>query len=123
MVISGFFLNQVLAAHAGIHLGSEGWFWWFLILLAVLTVIALLDIRISTRTQLVIGAASVAAILLLLFIVLAKGGDSGVTFVPLTRVGCQAFTACSWESCWHSLDSSDSKRRRRSARRRPTPCG
>jgi amino acid transporter len=82
MVISGFFLNQVMAAHAHIDFGSDGWFWWFLILMAALTVIALLDVRISTRTQLVIGVASVAAITLLLVIVLAKGGDAGVTFKP-----------------------------------------
>ena len=77
MVISGFFLNEVLDAHAGIHLGSDGWLWCFLALLVVLTALALADIRISTRTQLVIGVASVAPILLLLVIVLAKGGDAG----------------------------------------------
>ena len=82
MIISGFFLNQVMDAHVGIHFGSDGWFWWFLILMALLTAIALLDIRISTRTQLVIGVASVAAIVLLLVIVLAKGGDAGVTLTP-----------------------------------------
>jgi amino acid transporter len=82
MVISGFFLNEVLDAHAGIHLGSEGWFWWTLILLAILAAIIFLDIRISTRIQLVISVASVVVILLLLFIVLGKGGDSGVTLAP-----------------------------------------
>jgi len=82
MIISGFFMNEVLDAHAGIHLGAEGWFWWTLILLALLAVIALLDIRISTRTQLVIGVGSVAAIVLLLIIILAKGGDDGVTLTP-----------------------------------------
>ncbi len=83
MVISGFFLNQVLATHAGVNLGGDGWFSCFLALLAVLTALTLLDIRISTRTQLVIGVASVAAIVLLLVIVLVKGGDSGVTLEPL----------------------------------------
>jgi len=82
MVISGFFLNEVLDAHAGVHLGSDGWFMCFVVLFAALTAVALLDIRISIRTQLVIGLASVAPILLLLVIVLAKGGDSGVTLVP-----------------------------------------
>ncbi len=82
MVISGFFLNEVLDAHAGIHLGSDGWLWCFLALLVVLTALALADIRISTRTQLVIGVASVAPILLLLLIVLVKGGDAGVTLAP-----------------------------------------
>jgi amino acid transporter len=82
MIISGFFMNQVMADHVGIHLGGDGWFWWFLILMAALTGIALLDVRISTRTQLVIGVGSVLAIVLLLIIVLAKGGDDGVTFKP-----------------------------------------
>ncbi len=82
MVISGFFLNEVLDAHAGIHLGSDGWLWCFLALLVVLTALALADIRISTRTQLVIGVASVVPILLLMVIVLAKGGDAGVTLAP-----------------------------------------
>jgi amino acid transporter len=82
MVISGFFLNQVLDAHAGIHLGSEGWLWCFLFLLVVLSALALADIRISTRTQLIIGVASVAPILLLLVVILAKGGDAGVTLAP-----------------------------------------
>ena len=44
MIISGFFLNQVMDAHVGIHFGSDGWFWWFLILMALLTAIALRDI-------------------------------------------------------------------------------
>lgn len=82
MVISGFFMNEVLDQHAGIHLGGEGWFWWFLILLAALAAISFLDIRISTRTQLVIGVASTAAIVLLLLIVLGKGGDDGITLAP-----------------------------------------
>jgi amino acid transporter len=79
MVISGFFVNEVLAAHASTDIG---WFPWFLILLAALAVLAFADVRISTRTQLVIGVASVAPIVLLLIIVLAKGGDSGITLEP-----------------------------------------
>jgi amino acid transporter len=79
MVIAGFFMNEVLAAHASFDLG---WFPWFLILTALLAVFVLADVRISTRTQLVIGVASVAPIVLLLVIVLAKGGDSGVTLAP-----------------------------------------
>src|SRR4051794_14814118 len=79
MVISGFFMNEVLAAHASFDLG---WYPWFVILLAALAALALLDVRISTRTQLVIGVASVAPIVLLLLIILAKGGDSGVTLGP-----------------------------------------
>jgi amino acid transporter len=79
MVISGFFMNEVFAAHASFDLG---WFPWFLILLGALAVLAFVDVRISLRTQLVIGLASVAPILLLLLIVLAKGGDAGITLEP-----------------------------------------
>jgi len=79
MVISAFFMNEVLAVHASFDMG---WFPWFLILLALLALLALLDVRISLRTQLVVGVASVAPIVLLLFIILAKGGDSGITLQP-----------------------------------------
>src|SRR6266566_5409941 len=53
---------------------SPSWFQCFLILLGGLLAFAFFDIRLSTRTQLLIGAAGVAAILLLAIIVLAKGG-------------------------------------------------
>ena len=79
MVISGFFMNEVLAAHASFDMA---WFPWFLILMAALALVALLDIRISTRMQLVVAVASVAPIILLMVIVLAKGGDDGVTLEP-----------------------------------------
>src|SRR6059058_3574241 len=62
---------------------SPSWFQCFLILLAGLLVFSFLDIRLTTRLQLVVGAAGVAAILLLAIIVLAKGGDSGITLQPL----------------------------------------
>jgi amino acid transporter len=62
---------------------SPSWFQCFLILLGGLLLFAFFDIRLSTRTQLVLGAAGVAAILLLAVVILAKGGDSGVTLQPL----------------------------------------
>jgi amino acid transporter len=62
---------------------SPSWFQCFLILLGGLLLFAFFDIRLSTRTQLILGAGGVAAILLLAVIVLAKGGDSGVTLEPL----------------------------------------
>jgi amino acid transporter len=73
-------MSALLTNHTGWH---PGWFTCFLILLAGLLVFAFLDIRLSTRLQLVVGAAGVVAILLLAIIVLAKGGDSGVTLQPL----------------------------------------
>jgi len=69
----------VLTVHTSIDLS---WFQCFWILMAALAVLALLDIRISTRTQLVAAAVGAGIILLLAIIILAKGGDSGVTLSP-----------------------------------------
>ena len=80
LAIGGATLSTLLTQHTGWH---PGWFACFCILLAALLVFAFFDIRLSTRTQLVLGAAGVVAILLLSIIVLAKGGDSGVTLQPL----------------------------------------
>src|SRR5213595_3982651 len=76
LAIGAVTMSTLLTAHTGWH---PGWFPCFLILLAGLLVFAFFDIRLSTRTQLILGAAGVAAVLLLAIIVLAKGGDSGVT--------------------------------------------
>lgn len=73
-------MSALLTNHTGWH---PGWFTCFLILLAGLLVFAFLDIRLSTRVQLIVAAAGVAAILLLAIIVLAKGGDSGISLQPL----------------------------------------
>jgi amino acid transporter len=80
LAIGSVTMSALLTNHTGWH---PGWFTCFLILLAGLLVLAFLDIRLSTRLQLVVGAAGVLAILLLAIIVLAKGGDSGVTLQPL----------------------------------------
>src|SRR5438552_6053009 len=80
LAIGSVTMSALLTNHTGWH---PGWFSCFLILMAALLAFAFFDIRLSTRTQLVLGAAGVAAILLLVIIVLAKGGDSGVTLQPL----------------------------------------
>jgi amino acid transporter len=79
LVIGSFFLSIFFDAHTGISLG---WFPCFWILLGLLALIAFLDIRISTRVQLLFAAVGVAAIVLLSIVILAKGGDSGVTLSP-----------------------------------------
>jgi amino acid transporter len=79
LVISSVFLSTVLTVHTSIDLS---WFQCFWILLALLTALSLLDIRFSTRTQLVVAALGVAVILILAIAILAKGGDSGVTLQP-----------------------------------------
>jgi amino acid transporter len=79
LVIASVFMSTVLTVHTSIDLS---WFQCFWILLAALTVLSLLDIRFSTRLQLVVAAAGVALLVLLAIIILAKGGDSGVTLSP-----------------------------------------
>jgi amino acid transporter len=79
LVIGAFFLSTFFDAHTGIDLG---WFACFWILLALLAAIAFLDIRISTRLQLLLAVIGVAALLLMAIVIVAKGGDSGVTLQP-----------------------------------------
>jgi amino acid transporter len=80
LVIGSFFMSVAWSAHTSLH---WGWFPWFFIMLGALALLAFLDIRISTRIQLVVAAVGVGAILLLALVILFKGGDHGVTFAPL----------------------------------------
>src|SRR4051812_11260557 len=79
LVIGAFFLSIFFDAHTGIHLG---WFACFWIMLALLALIAFVDIRISTRVQLALAALGVLAIVLLAIVILAKGGDAGWSVQP-----------------------------------------
>jgi amino acid transporter len=80
LVIGSFFMSVAMSAHTSLH---WGWYAWFFIFLAGLALVAFLDIRISTRIQLVAAAVGVGAILLLAIVIAFKGGDSGFTFAPL----------------------------------------
>jgi amino acid transporter len=80
LAIGAVTMSTLLDAHTS---WSPSWFQCFLILLGGLLGFAFFDIRLSTRTQLLFGVATVVAILILAAIVLAKGGDSGVTIQPL----------------------------------------
>src|SRR3954470_24716212 len=80
LVIGSFFMSVAMTAHTGLH---WGWYAWVFIFLAGLALLAFLDIRISTRLQLVAAAVGVGAILLLALVIAFKGGDSGFTFAPL----------------------------------------
>jgi amino acid transporter len=80
LVIGSFFMQTAFTAHTSLH---WGWYTWFFIMLAALAAIALLDVKLSSRIQLVLAAVGVAAILVLAFAILFQGGDSGVTFAPL----------------------------------------
>ncbi|MDX6486311.1 MAG: hypothetical protein QOF43_1464, partial [Gaiellaceae bacterium] len=80
LVIGSFFMSVAMSAHTGLH---WGWYPWFFIFLGALALLAFLDIRISTRIQLIAAAIGVGAILLLAIVILFKGGDHGVTIAPL----------------------------------------
>jgi amino acid transporter len=79
MVVSSTYLSQVFTAHAHIHIG---WLPLFFIEMALMTALALLDIRLSTRAALIAAAIGAVAILVGMVIVLAKGGADGVTAEP-----------------------------------------
>src|SRR5262249_56018685 len=59
-----------------------GWFPLYCILLALILLIALADIRISTRVQLVFAVIGVLTIVALSLAIVAKGGANGITWRP-----------------------------------------
>src|SRR5213080_2475375 len=80
LVIGAFFMSTAFTVHTSL---DWGWYPWFFIMLAALALIAFLDIRLSTRLQLVLAAVGVVAILILALDILFEGGDHGVIFSPL----------------------------------------
>jgi amino acid transporter len=76
-------LSALLAAHTG---WQPGWLSCFLILIVALSIFAFLDVRLSTGTQVAVGAGCLFAILLLAIVVLAKGG-AGVSAGPVGQAG------------------------------------
>jgi amino acid transporter len=79
LIISADFLSTVLATNTSIHLG---WFPWYCILLALILLIALADIRISTRVQLVFAVIGVLSIVALCVAIAVHGGASGLSLKP-----------------------------------------
>ena len=79
LIIAADFLSLVLAANTSVHVG---WFPLYCILLALLLLIALADIRVSTRIQLVFAVVGVLTILVLSLVIVAKGGANGLTWRP-----------------------------------------
>ncbi|MHB1509728.1 MAG: APC family permease [Acidimicrobiales bacterium] len=80
LIISADFLSVVLTSNTAVHLG---WFPIYCILLGVILVLALVDIRVSTRVQLVFAVVGVLTILVLALVIVAKGGAHGITWRPL----------------------------------------
>ena len=80
LIISSDFLATVLDSNTSVHLS---WFTWYVVLLAIILVLAMVDIRVSTRVQLVFAVIGVAAIVSLCVAILAHGGANGVSAEPL----------------------------------------
>jgi amino acid transporter len=80
LIISADFLSAVLASNTSVHLG---WFPLYCILCALILLIALADIRLSTRVQLVFAAVGVLTIVALGIAIVAKGGAHGLSWRPL----------------------------------------
>jgi len=80
MAIASVYLQGVLANLSV----NVDWFVLFCGLLVVLFLFAFFDIRIATRVQLTFVALGVLSILVLAFIILAKGGDSGLSLAPFS---------------------------------------
>lgn len=79
LIISADFLSVVLIANTSIHLG---WFPLYCILLALLLLIALADVRLSMRVQLVFAVIGVLTIVALSLVIVAKGGAHGLSWRP-----------------------------------------
>jgi amino acid transporter len=79
LVISSFFLSAALKAHTSI---DAGWYTWFFPLLGLAALLALLDIRVSTRLQLIVTITAVLAVLVLAVAIVVQGGDAGLTLAP-----------------------------------------
>ncbi len=83
------FVPMTMAGTAGLAADLLGldpglWFVLFVIGMALLVVLSIVRISVTTRLQLVIGILTVAVILLVDLVVTAKGGLSGNTLEPFT---------------------------------------
>jgi amino acid transporter len=83
------FVPMTMAGVAGLAinllgLDSKLWFPFFLIGMALLVVLSIIRIKVTTTVQLIVGAATIAVIVLVDLFVVGKGGNSGNTLQPFT---------------------------------------
>lgn len=79
----GGFTRDLIASEWWQGIPSWSWFVIFLIGMAILLTLAVYDIKLNARTQLVIGAATVLVFVIMDVIVTAKGGAGGNTISAL----------------------------------------
>jgi amino acid transporter len=83
------FVPMTMAGVAGLAinllgLDSKLWFPFFLIGMALLVVLSIIRIKVTTTVQLIVGAVTIAVIVLVDLFVVGKGGASGNTLQPFT---------------------------------------
>lgn len=83
LAIASFYASVFLSEVLNTDL-TTSWFWFFLGGIVLLFLFAFFDIRISTRTQLLVTAVGVLAVLWLVFAILIKGGAGGLTIHPFS---------------------------------------
>jgi amino acid transporter len=67
-----------------LHLSVKWWFPLFLVGMALLVVLSIVRIKVTTRLQLVVGGITVLVILIVNLVTTAKGGAHGNTLAPFT---------------------------------------
>jgi amino acid transporter len=80
----GGFTRDLIASEWWKGIPGYSWFVIFLIGMALLVFLAVYDIKLTARTQLIVGILTVGVIVILDLIVTAKGGANGNTLAPLT---------------------------------------
>ncbi len=80
LAIASFYASELFA---NINITLD-WFWLFLVGIVLLFAFAFFDIRLSTRTQLVVTVVGVLAVLVVVFAILFKGGASGLSAEPFS---------------------------------------
>jgi amino acid transporter len=67
-----------------VGLGKGWWFWLFLIGMGLLVALSIVRIKVTTRLQIIVGALTVAVIVIVSLITIAKGGAHGNSGGPFT---------------------------------------
>jgi amino acid transporter len=83
LAIASFYTSVFFSEQFNTDLTGD-WFWMFCVGMVLLFLLAFFDIRFSTRTQLVVTAVGVVAVLVVVFAILVKGGAGGLTIHPFS---------------------------------------
>ena len=83
------FVPMTMAGVAGLFINLLGldtkyWFLFFLVGMALLVALSIIRIKVTTSVQLLVGAVTVAIIVIVDLVVVGKGGHSGNTLQPFT---------------------------------------